>query len=87
MIIYFMVKWIGCLHYRNCSYRNNIACKNETVTYGIILISTAVSLLITNSIEWNMSTAVFKMLSPVTLLNTKFVYGKIHKYKYFTTSF
>ena len=71
MIIYFMVKWIAVCIIGIVVIGIISLVKNETVTYGIILISTAVSLLITNSIEWNMSTAVFKMLSPVTLLNTK----------------
>lgn len=62
MIIYFMVKWIAVCIIGIVVIGIISLVKNETVTYGIILISTAVSLLITNSIEWNMSTAVFKML-------------------------
>lgn len=71
IIIYFLAKWIVICIIGITVIGIISLVKNETVTYGIILISTSVSLLISNGIDWNMSTAVFKMLSPATLLNTK----------------
>lgn len=71
MILYFLLKWIvisiiGITVIGIISFS-----KNEMVTYGIIFICTSMSLLISNGVEWNMSTAIFRMLSPATLLNTK----------------
>lgn len=75
LIIFFLLKWLalwimGIFAVAICSFT-----KNDVVTYGIVLTVTGISIIIYLGINWDMSLAIVKLFSPVTLLDTKIYTG------------